>query len=273
MDSVAEVLAIVFFLGIFLVAFVLVRMVFSFFFGNGLEKHEKSFLKELYSMEEFDPHQTVFKENWMSSSNFMGVIGVSFDEGRKKLCLIKVGNKMKIDPHLYEYKDILSSQIFEDGETITKTARGSQIGGALLGAVVAGGVGAVIGGLSGSKTSSVGKVKRIDLRLTVNKVNNPIIDINFLNKKVEKEDGVYDSSMEEARHWQGIFEIAIRRADMEDITVVKSNGELEEDTQKALPKSFIADELLKLGELKDKGLLTDDEFEDQKSKLLAGTGL
>src|SRR5690625_2106720 len=57
-----------------------------------------------------------------------------------------------------ELGDIIESEVVVDSHTITKTARGSQIGGAAVGGVLLGGVGAIIGGLSGG-TGSFEQVK------------------------------------------------------------------------------------------------------------------
>ena len=67
--------------------------------------------------------------------------------------------------------------------------------------------------------------------------------------------------MERARHWNGIFEVLIRRADeMEKpaINVLSNNSVIS-----------VADELGKLVNLRDSGVLTHEEFSEQKSRILA----
>ena len=218
-------------------------------------KKKKEMEEKLAGLYDFTPSQKMIGND--------GNSGIAVDEGRKKVCLIKqsMGN---IDLDVLTYKDILSSEVFEDGVTITKTARGSQIGGALIGGLALGGVGAIIGGLSG-KTKSSDKVKRIDLRITVNRTNNPIHDINFMNVESKKGGIIYNAAMEQARHWHGLLAVLIKRADSEDIA---KERKLVEEKRELLPKGSVADELLKLGELHKQGLLTDDEFEAQKKKLL-----
>lgn len=65
-----------------------------------------------------------------------GKTGLAIDERRKKIGLITL-NHIDVIP----YNDILSSEIFEDGNTITRSSRTSQLGGALLGGLVLGGGG------------------------------------------------------------------------------------------------------------------------------------
>ncbi|MDD9855558.1 MAG: SHOCT domain-containing protein, partial [Gammaproteobacteria bacterium] len=63
----------------------------------------------------------------------------------------------------------------------------------------------------------------------------------------------------EARHWHGLLTAVIKQADLED-----SAGE-----KAAVDSSSVADELAKLAALKEQGVLSDDEFSNQKQKLLA----
>jgi len=188
-----------------------------------------------------------------------GNTGLAIDEQRKKICLI--GNRKKnVTNRVFFYKDLLSSEIFEDNVTVTKAVRSSQIGGALIGGLAFGEVGAVIGGLSG-KTQTSGKVKRVDLRLIVNNIKNPLHDINFLDLETKKDDSLYKHAIQQARHWHGLIEVLIKRADLED-KVMNANG------TRASKTESVADELKKLVELRDAGVLNSDEFQHQKLRLL-----
>ena len=66
--------------------------------------------------------------------------------------------------------------------------------------------------------------------------------------------------MKKAIYWHGLVEVLIKQANIEDknINAKKDNFET----------ISIADELKKLVELKESGVLTNDEFQQQKSKLL-----
>jgi len=77
------------------------------------------------NLEEFNVDQKLIGAGGLSS--------LAVDESRKKICFIqceKIGITFKKQ---YSFKDLLECEICEDGTTITKTSRGSQIGGALLG--------------------------------------------------------------------------------------------------------------------------------------------
>lgn len=183
--------------------------------------------------------------------------GIAIDEERAKVCLFRRESGV-LTHRAVDYRDILSSELFEDGHTVVKTVRSSQVGGALIGGILLGGVGAVIGGLSGKKVES-GKIKRIDLRLVVNDAANPTHEICFLAVESKRDGFLYKTSSELARQWQGRLDVLIKRADRED-TSSKSAAKKEAPS--------LSDELRKLADLRDSGILTDTEFATQKAKLL-----
>lgn len=115
---------------------------------------------------------------------------------------------------LINAKDIIECSLYEDDATITRTSRGSQLGGALVGGVLAGGVGAVVGGLSGNKTST-GATKTIELRLTLDNPLNPVLRFRFLDRysPIKKDSYTYEKTMNEAIEWQNLIAVLIHRAE------------------------------------------------------------
>lgn len=187
-----------------------------------------------------------------------GYNGIAIDEGRSKVCLFKyIGGRLS--HRLFDYRDILSSEISEDGHTVITTARSSQVGGVLVGGALLGGVGAVIGGLSGKKVES-GTINSIILRLVVNDSDNPTHDISFLATESKRDEIIYKASADYARQWQARLDVLINRAEKADSL-----------SHPTLPKEArsLSDELRALADLKDSGILTDAEFTAQKSKLLS----
>ena len=184
--------------------------------------------------------------------------GIAIDESRGKICFIDYHQE---EPkfRIFLHKDILSSEIYQDGISITQTSRTSQIGGALIGSILFGSTGAIIGGLSG-QTKTTNKVNRIDLRITVNDIKAPSYDLAILNKEIDKQSAEYVEIINKLRHWHGMLDILIKRADNEDKTKEKDHSD---------GKNFsIADELKKLAELRDSGILSEEEFHYQKQQVL-----
>ncbi|SOC43413.1 SHOCT domain-containing protein [Ureibacillus acetophenoni] len=193
---------------------------------------------------------------------------ILLDEERKKVCFLFAKNNTT---EIYDYKDILESEIIEDGKTITSTSRSSQLGGAIIGGVLAGGTGAVIGGLSGKKTSEQ-EINKIDLKVIVNNTKNPIKIINFLkadkvdiNGKalpIKKESSNYVNAINSINHWHSLLSILIKQSDSID------SKESEEKVISNNVNISTADELKKLADLRNSGILTDEEFQQQKQKVL-----
>lgn len=155
------------------------------------------------------------------------------NEDEEKLHVFYSVKQDKHKIHTYKQRtinfyDILLSEVIIDNTTVTSTARGSQVASALVGGAILGGVGAIIGGLSG-KTSSIENVKKIDIKLTLNDLNDPISKINFLDgddishfdkkKGFKKESKEYRHAISEVEKWQGIFDVILRNQDQ---TITKS---------------------------------------------------
>lgn len=171
---------------------------------------------------------------------------------------------------IYEPHEIVSVELLEDGSTVTQTARGSQVGGALVGAVLAGGVGAIIGGLS-AKQQATAKIRSIGLRVTVadNKLPCRIVELLDMpsGSGFDRSNDVAKQLLGRAREWYSRLEVIIKRAKRSRPASLP--GSTSEPTP-ALPvtnESF-ADKLRELGKLRDEGLLSQAEFDAQKARLL-----
>ena len=203
--------------------------------------------------------------NYKSSQQYTsanGDVTLSIDETNKQISFVSL--KLYKD-RVYSYHDILKSEILTDGISVTSTNRGSQLGGALLGGLLAGGVGALIGGLSGSTTSQE-KVKKIELNVIVNDTANPICKIAFLDSEYSayaKDSQAYKDGYNTAYHCHQLIGVLIRQADEEDKRKETSTG-----SNNSQGNVAVADELRKLVQLRDEGIISGDEFEAQKKKLI-----
>lgn len=142
-----------------------------------------------------------------------GFSGIAVDVSRKKICLIKLDG-INTKHRVIDYHNIVSSEIIEDGTSVTKTSRTSQVGGAIIGGLAFGGVGALVGGLTGAKKTS-DKVNNIDLQIIVNDPLDPLHKINFLNLPTGKHSILYKEAIDKAKNWHATVEILIKQADQE----------------------------------------------------------
>lgn len=117
-------------------------------------------------------------------------------------------------PQVFAPDDILAVEIVEDGTTLTSTNRGSQILGAAVGGVAFGALGAVVGGLSASSTSS-DKTRRLELKVVVNDVTQPVRLIPFIavpyGNGILKSSEEYRTSREKAFHWHALLSHVIKQ--------------------------------------------------------------
>jgi hypothetical protein len=204
-------------------------------------KRKQEMELRLKSLPDFNPTQQIMGCD--------GNSGLAVDESRKNICLI-TNNGVTVSQRVIGYKDIVSAELFEDGTTVTKTMRSSQVGGAVVGGLLFGGLGALVGGLTG-KTETSGKVKRIDLRLIVNSTNEPLHDVAFMNVEGKKDGIIYTQAIQAGRRWYAIAEILIKRADSENGGL--QNGE--RGIQAETAGSFVAEKIAKLTEPEDSGAL------------------
>jgi hypothetical protein len=181
--------------------------------------------------------------------DFTNTRALALDKNSNSICLIDTKCLLqKTVTRYFNYKDLISSEIIKHGETVSKTSRSSQIAGAIAGGLVFGGVGAVIGGLSGKRKTST-KMYAVSLRIIVNDKENPLFAL-LLNKNYP-----------EAVKWHKILTKLIKKADREEVpggNVATANNE----------QLSVADELLKLADLKDKGVISEEEFTIQKKRIL-----
>jgi len=213
---------------------------------SGLDKIKFYMLDDFTPVEEYATGNCVF----------------SIDYNAKKVCIIDNGST----PKIFMNTDIISVEIAEDEDTITKTQRSSQIARAVVGNVLAGGVGAIIGGLSGSKRTT-GIVKSVVVKLIVNDIQQPNISMTFLSKETKRGSSAYKNALELAEKWYGMFRVLINMADKEEKIEVK------QQVNQPIPQNdkpvSMADELQKLVALRDSGAISAEEFDTLKGRIIS----
>lgn len=158
------------------------------------------------------------------------------------------------------FSDILNFKITDDSKDIytpaqyeTQTNTGSMIGRAVVGGILTGGVGVVIGGATAKKSTvqTKGGVHRTThdyrIQVYVNKLDESLLEIRlYSNAKATEEIA-------------GVLTYILNKNEQTKKTV---------DENKSETVISVADELAKLAKLKEAGILSEDEFNSQKAKLL-----
>lgn len=197
-------------------------------------------------LEKENPGARVFISNW---GDWLLVL----DFEKQKIILGASNNSKK-----YDFADIISVDLCKNGATITSTNRGSQILGAIAGGIAFGGVGAIIGGLSGSTTSSE-KIKQIAIRVTVEDVSNPSYEINFFRSPEGLPETMLRQTMKEVDERHALIVNAMRKAQKrEKLSIEKSD--------RNTPK---AQQIKELWDLFQTGAITQTEYEAEKLIVLS----
>lgn len=191
----------------------------------------------------------------------MGLFTFATDNEHQKVLILKGEDQM-----IFKYEDIISVELIEDNSVISQKSTARTIGGALLGGAIAGGVGAIVGGLSGSsKQQNLHSLVKVKVLVRNNPV--PSTEIYCYNcysmnpnmKPVKDNDILYMTGKQQAIRIVDSLSVIIDAVDK----ALKVQG-----SSTSIYSTSVADELAKLAVLKDKGVLTDAEFVTQKTKLL-----
>lgn len=145
------------------------------------------------------------------------------------------------------FEDIIGCELLEDNETIQKGG----VGRAVVGGILAGGVGAIVGATT-RKTQGV--VNSLKVKLVLNNILNPYFEINIITTQTSRNDEKYQTLYMLAQ------EIYSTILSIEHST----NSEKAEQTA---PTNNI-DELRKYKQLFDEGIISKEEFEGKKKQIL-----
>lgn len=201
-------------------------------------------------------------DGFSSTKKLIGPWGlIAIDDQSKQIAFKQGPNAIR----KYHYADIIGCEVVEDGETTYR--KSGALGRAIVGGIIAGGAGAIIGGVT-AKGQENKEVKTVDFKLLLRDTSNPSFRIRFFDaweesartkKSVKVSDSVYGPILRKAvsdlNSWKETVGVIIDQMDRETGSVPRQN-------------SSLADELAKLNDLKNQGVLTGDEFEQQKAKLL-----
>lgn len=171
------------------------------------------------------------------------------------------------------FDEIISVEILEDNTLLSSKSTSRTIGGALIGGAIAGGAGMVVGGLSGDSKQKK-KVSKVSVKIKIRDYSTPTLMIECFNafeltagnySEIKPDDNLYGSfyksELKNAQKISDYISVVIDEVDREE-----KQSPNEQTLSSA--KSSIADELAKLAKLKADGILTDEEFQAQKAKLL-----
>ncbi len=156
-----------------------------------------------------------------------------------------------------EYSDLVDFELCEDDTTIAKGG----VGRALVGGALFGSAGAIVGAAT-RKTSDV--CKSMYIRITVKSVG--MLKIILVSGNTPRDSFIYKVAKDCADKIISQLEIIAATNKLDDTAPTPN---LTDNSSSDKTQSFsVADELLKFKQLLDMGVLTQEEFDSQKRKLL-----
>ena len=164
----------------------------------------------------------------------------------------EVNELIMISKELFEYTNLTSFELIEDGETISKGG----LGRAVAGGVLFGGIGAIVGGVTGGKrTKSICTSMKFRLNFKHTHTDTKFIDI--ITSKTKTNGWLYNVFREDAH-----------KCDLALQNIINTNENNTELLYK-LQSNSKADEIKKLHQLMESGIITKEEFEAQKNLFLS----
>ena len=205
----------------------------------------------------------IFKKDQDKKENYYNDFFYENDFISERECLINSYSKIMLDEKsrrfaiihegeikLFNYEDLIDFEIQENGTSIVQ----SKVGSTLLGGVLLGGVGALAGANSRKRVEEV--CNTLTLKLYFNQEN-----INYISERINKYP-VYKNSIEYQNLSDKVDEI------VSILKYIKMKGQKEKTKNGENEKNNLYD-LKELAELKEKGIITEEEFEDSKKKILS----
>jgi len=154
---------------------------------------------------------------------------------------------------IFDFSDIIEFELLENGGSVSSGG----IGRAVVGGILLGGVGAVVGGLSGGRSSVV---NNLQVKITTKDMDNPAIYINFITggASYKTRDFIYKQLFKKAQNIMSTLSVIV---DSEHVITV--------ETIPASRSSNNISELREYKQLLDEGIITEDEFNIKKKDLLS----
>ena len=209
----------------------------------------------LAELKDFTPTQTY--------KLIIGSIWLSIDENNRKIAVVE-----EATTRVYDYAQILGVELLKDDVLVASKSTSRTLGGTVVGGVLAGGAGMVVGGLSG-KQKIEKEYSKISLNLIVKDIRESTIcllkDIpeNYSVEKLLYEGKEVTTSVTQtlylAQDLKNTISVIIDQVDREQN--IANEREKESKTG--------ADELLKYHELLEKGIITTNELNEVKRKILS----
>ena len=187
---------------------------------------------------------------------FKNIVRLDIDTNKK---LLGTYSYYENTSKIIKFNEVLDFEIFENGNSVISSRTGSAVVGGLL----FGGLGAVAGA-SGSRTISE-NCSNLKLKIYTNNIQYSVIMLDFLEKGISKSSALYEQLTEVINEMISLLKIAREHNRQEER---KEDKKVIIENVEDIKQNSNLNSIKELAELKEKGIITESEFEESKKKIL-----
>lgn len=185
-------------------------------------------------------------KTWLNKNSFTittAVGSVLIDENTKRWAVYKSEQSQ-----IYDFKDIVRVELDENGN---KYVSQNGVLRAVVGSAVFGGVGAIVGATTATKSHTINSLNVI---VYTSRISDPVITIPLIISPVSDSSALYSRNKSDAIKLMGMLNAIVVQnepAKVENVSAISN-----------------ADELAKYKKLLDEGAISEEEYKEVKSKIL-----
>ena len=191
----------------------------------------------------------------------------SVDNVNKKIMFVNEFTNM-----IVPFDKIISVELIEDNTILSSKSLLRTVGGTVIGGALAGGAGAIVGGLSGNQKQEK-TVSKVQVKLRLRDISKSSLTISCFDSKtmtIEGKSAIKTTSMEGYKYKQGL-EDAKKICDIVSVIIDEVDHKTQDikTNKENVDQPFTIEQIEKLVALKEKGALTDDEFNKMKASIIS----
>lgn len=209
-------------------------------------------VKEFIEFSKMTPDEAIAKKpaRYFKSTNRYGEVEI---DSVKKLFRVKL--------NVYTFDELNSYELLENGSSVMSGGLG--IGRAVVGGVLAGGVGAVLGGVT-KKKKQRNHVDSLKIMVTFKNRTPQSVTLDYIKKKQDK-DKKYEKILIKAKETMAGFDYIVSELEVgRHDELIGAVSHANEESISLSP----TDEIRKYKELLDDGIISQEEFDAKKQELL-----
>lgn len=208
---------------------------------------------EAYLNNQIVIQQQAQEELMLPDANYSVGELIKFDDSARKLSVVDRVRAWYESYHYTSipYDNIIGYELLEDGGSIIKGGLGRAVAGGLL----FGGVGAVVGGVTGKKTGKP-TCTNLQVKIVLTNSSEPAHYLTLINTETKKDSFIYKQYYKDAQDICSKLE------------GIMQENQHQNNTQTVSAASDPAEELRKYKSLLDDGIISQEEFDAKKKQLL-----